>query len=136
MDKPMFQRIFSIKQKCASREDAIRRDLRVSHSEFHALLSLTVHNAVPGHVLAERMSLSPSRASRVVSNLLEQKYIHTEFHPEDRRSQLIRLTREGLEMKEAIEKRLQLCERRVLDKYSEQDIRVIKWALGLLDDAL
>jgi len=136
MDKPLFQRIFSIKQKCSSREEAIRRDLGVNHSEFHALLSLTLETAVQGNVLAERMSLSPSRASRVVSKLLEKNFIQTEYHPHDRRSQFIRLTESGQEMKEAIESRLQLCERRILDKYSDQDVRVIKWALGLLDDAL
>lgn len=136
MEKPLFQRIFSIKQKCLAKEERIRRDLALNPSEFHGLLSLDTGSTLPGYALAERMALSPSRASRVVSALSERGFIQTELAPADRRSQLIRLTREGVEMREAIVARLSQCERKVLDRYSEQDVRVIKWALGLLDEAL
>ena len=81
----------------------------------------------------------PTEFSEVDGHKLAEKTADARFVAcisEYCRSQLIRLTREGLEMKEAIEARLQKCERKVLDKYSEQDVRVIKWALGLLDDAL
>ncbi|MCK5146467.1 hypothetical protein KAR48_06900 [bacterium] len=136
MKKPLFKLIFSIKQKCSAREELIRVDLKLSHSEFHGILSLDSDTAVPGHVFAECMMLSPSRASRVVSNLLKKKYIITRFHPDDRRSQLISLTAEGQEKKELIESRLRLCENLILEKYSDEDIKVIKWALTLLDEAL
>ena len=55
-----------------------------------------------GIILAGRMNLSPSRASRVIENMVKKKVLIRDIDCTDRRKCTIELTRSGVEIKERI----------------------------------
>lgn len=136
MERKLFELVLSIKRKCQANEDVIQNDLGISQAEFNALLVLNPDEEIFGNTLAERMSLSPSRSSRVLAKLTNNGYVNAVFKPNDRRSVLISLTKSGVQMKENILKRMEVCENRICGNFNQQQIDQIKKSLELLEKAL
>ena len=132
----LFELILHIKRKCQSNEDRIQSELNLTTGEFNGLLTLNANDEIPGIDFAERMSLSPSRGSRVLYKLTSKGFVHTESKPEDRRSVLIKLTPSGLRMKQQIEQRMEECENRICSAFSQKEVEEIKMALMMLNQAL
>ncbi len=134
--KNLFELILSIKRKCQANEDRIQHETGISQAEFNGLLVLNPDESVPGAVFAQRMGLSPSRGSRVLTKLMNSGYVNSEFKPDDRRSVSIRLTPDGIKMKNRIFNRMQECETRICSGIDECKIDQIREALELLEQAL
>ena len=136
MKKRLFELILSIKRKCQANEEKIQTKLNLTAGEFNGLLTLNSKDEIPGIDFAERMSLSPSRGSRVLYKLTSKGFVNTESKPDDRRSVLIKLTPSGLRMKKQIEKLMEECENRICSAFSQQEVEDIKKALIMLNQAL
>ncbi|NQT25374.1 MarR family transcriptional regulator [candidate division KSB1 bacterium] len=136
MSMQLFELILAIKRKCQSSEYQIQKDLGLSPAIFGALLVLQPDETILVNELAERMALSPSRSSRVLTKLMEKKYVNAKFKPDDRRSVEIILTASGKKTKSAIIKRMQECETRICSNLEDCQIDEIKSSLELLLKAL
>jgi DNA-binding MarR family transcriptional regulator len=136
MGKHLFEYIFSIKRKCLSTEEKICKGLQISFSEFNGLIALQPQEEILGIMFAERLGLSPSRGSRVLTKLINHGYAQIRYNPDDRRSVSISMTQKGLLMKKEIENRLDQCEERVMSVFSKEQIEEIKQTLSKLDQAL
>ncbi len=134
--KNLFELILSIKRKCQANEDRIQQEMGISQAEFNGLLVLNPDESVPGAEFAQRMGLSPSRGSRVLTKLMKSGYVNSEFKPDDRRSVSIRLTQNGIKMKNQIYNRMQACETRICSGIDHCKIDQIREALVLLEQAL
>ncbi|MBN2105732.1 winged helix-turn-helix transcriptional regulator [bacterium] len=135
-NRQLFELILSLKRKCQAREEVIQQDLGISQAEFNGLIVLNDDEKIEGHIFAERMGLSPSRSSRVLSKLNTKTFVHTAFKPEDRRSVSIALTPEGESMRHQIFTRMQECESRICSGLDKCRIDEIKNALIFLEKAL
>jgi len=113
MSRKLFELILSIKRKCVSNEEKIQHELNLSQAEFNGLLALKPEEPISGNAFADRLSLSPSRGSRVLNKLTTKGYVQTTFIPTDRRSVSISLSSSGLQMKNEIEKKMEACEKRI-----------------------
>ena len=136
MEPTLFELILSIKRKCASNEEKIQTELKLTPAEFNGLLALYPKEEILGSAFAQRMHLSPSRGSRVLGKLMESGYVQTDLKPNNRRSVYISLTQSGLNMKKKILNRMRVCENRICTVFSERDINKIKQTLIQLEQAL
>ncbi len=136
MESTLFELILSIKRKCASNEEKIQTELKLTPAEFNGLLALYPKEEILGNAFAERMQLSPSRGSRVLGKLMGSGYVQTDLKPNNRRGVFISLTQPGLNMKKKILNRMRICEDRICSAFSEQEIHKMKQALIRLEQAL
>jgi len=134
--KHLFELILSLKRKCQAREDVIQKDLGISQAEFNGLIVLNDNEKIEGYNFAERMGLSPSRSSRVLSKLNTKAFVCTEFKPEDRRSVSIMLTAKGKSIRHQIFARMQKCESRICSGLDNCRIDEIKKTLMFLEKML
>ncbi|MBN1780523.1 winged helix DNA-binding protein [bacterium] len=135
-ERRLFELILSIKRKCQAREDIIQNEIGLSQAEFNGLLVLEPDECIQGFHFAERMGLSPSRGSRVLSKLTQRGLTRSEFKPEDRRSVTISLTPEGIDTKEDIIERMQSCEEHICSQLEACHLDQIRDSLERLDKVL
>jgi DNA-binding MarR family transcriptional regulator len=86
--------------------------------------------------LSQRMDLSPSRGSRVIYKLVEHGYVVSESNLDDRRSQLVTLSKKGEKTREKIEAMKKDCESKIISQFKKQDIAAIKDSLTNLINSL
>jgi DNA-binding MarR family transcriptional regulator len=87
---------------------------------------------VSAGVLADRMGLSPSRASRIITGLREKGYIAEVLDENDRRSVSISLTAAGTRIVQDIEKKKGECERKLLGGLNRLQLSAIQKGLATL----
>ncbi|RKY78794.1 hypothetical protein DRQ07_07155 [candidate division KSB1 bacterium] len=132
MSATLFELIFIIKQQCISTEEKICKELNLTCSEFKALITLSSEDILPGNTFSEKLGLSPSRGSRVLSQLRDSGYANVDFNSSDRRSVSISLTKKGIAMKEEIMLRIMECESKILTGFSEREAGELKKMLTKL----
>lgn len=113
--------IFELKSGCCIKEDKIRKSLKLSPSEFRAILTLTPCVSVSCNTLSKKMGLSFSRGSRVIYKLLKNGYLEEKKSDKDRRILYITLTNKGEKVKQKIDSMLEECEKIFLKKISSTD---------------
>jgi DNA-binding MarR family transcriptional regulator len=136
MSRRLFELILAIKRRCQSNEERIRNELGLSPAELNALIVLDDDLEVTGCVFAERMALSPSRGSRVLSQLVAHGYVKTHVCPEDRRTIRIAATSRGKRMRRRIIERMNACEDRIRGSLNQADVGRLTQALELLETVL
>lgn len=136
MSRPLFELILAVRRKCEGSEEQIQRELGLSPAEFSALIVLEDGGEIPGHEFAERMVLSPSRGSRVLSKLVADGYAKTRLSPQDRRTILITLTSRGKKTKQRMLAHMEACENRICSGLDREKLAQVRDALELLETAL
>lgn len=132
MQSHLFELILKIKQKCMATEEVIQNELKLSQAELHGLLSISGNEQLPGSVFSERMSLSPSRGSRVLWKLVSRRLLRTSVNAADRRSVTISLTRKGKNLQQKAKQGMLTCEKKITADLTEKQISGIKESLHLL----
>jgi len=74
----------------------------ITYVEFNGIEVLETKERLSSNILAGRMNLSPSRASRVIENMVKKNVIIRDIDCVDRRKCNIELTKRGIEIKEKI----------------------------------
>jgi DNA-binding MarR family transcriptional regulator len=113
MSGRLFELILAVRRKCQRNEEQIQAELGLSQAQFSALIVLAEGQEISGSELAERMALSPSRASRVLNTLATDGYVKALPGPRDRRAVVISLTPKGRRAKQRIAEHMERCERRI-----------------------
>jgi DNA-binding MarR family transcriptional regulator len=132
----LFELILAVKRKCQGKLEQIQSDLGLSQAEFNGLVVLNEGQEILGCEFADRMGLSPSRGSRVLSRLLVNGYVKTRYGSEDRRTIFISLTAKGKRMRGRISERMAACENRIRGGLKAGNIRQIRDSLEMLEAAL
>lgn len=136
MKKPLFELIISIRKKCMQTEEKVRSDLDLTQGEMYGLLALEPGEKIPGMIFSQRMDLSPSRGSRVISRLMHNGYVTLEPVPENRRSVEVSLSPKGKQMRKSVERHMEECEKRITSQLNEKQTRDVRHALGLLAEVM
>jgi len=136
MGRRLIELILAIKRKCQGTEERIQAELGLSPAEFNGLTVLDETQEVSGCEFAGRMTLSPSRGSRVLNRLVSDGYVRTRVSPEDRRTILVALTPAGRQVKQQIIGHMDACEQRIYAGLDPQSAEQVESALEILDRVL
>jgi DNA-binding MarR family transcriptional regulator len=78
------------------------------------------------------MNLSVSRGSRVIDKLFAKGYLDRVNCSEDRRCKHVELTKDGIAIRQKIDKHRKDCEKKLTADYSDQKLIVLKKELRRL----
>jgi DNA-binding MarR family transcriptional regulator len=136
MSRRLFELILAVRRKCQGNEEQIQRELDLSPAEFNALIVMGETGEIAGCEFAERMAISPSRGSRVLSKLAADGYVKTRLSPQDRRTTLVSLTLKGRKTRGRMFGCMEACETRLCSGLGPQELARVRDALELLETAL
>ena len=132
MKKKLYELIISIREKCLRNEENVQKTLNLTPAEFHGLLALEPKEKILGHIFSQRMSLSPSRGSRVIGRLMVDGFVEQQVVPENRRSAEITLTPRGIRMRSRVVDLMEECEDKITSQLSSSQRKHIREALEML----
>ena len=136
MEQRLFEMIMQIRKNCLRTEEKIRTQLYLTPGEFNGLLSIEPGKKISGTIFSQRMVLSPSRGSRVISKLCENGYISMHIVPDNRRSVEASLTKKGIAMQKQLEESMSECEEKITSQLTPMQTEEIKRALKILIDVM
>ena len=131
MEKRLVDCILELKSQCRFEEE-IGGECELTLPEVRCVGALLPGEQVSAGDLADRLSLSPSRASRVITGVREKGLLSEGLDLEDRRAVSISLTPSGESMRKLIEKKKNECERRLLGKFRGEQERAVRMGLDVL----
>lgn len=108
----------------------------LSPAEYNAISTLGRGEKVCGSDLSRRMSLSPSRASRVIDKLVRNGYLEREDDAADRRRCTISLADKGIKVKRKIEKIKRDCELKVTATLTDLEKEYLTRSLKKINEVL
>ena len=132
MEKNLVDLLIELKKGCLEDEQQIRTLCNVSLAEYKAVMEIDTTERITCNVLSKKMGLSPSRGSRIIDGLVRKKYLIRMTNSEDRRSFVLSLSPKGTKIKEQIERERNNCERRIREKLSTEELKLIKRGLELV----
>ncbi len=136
MSRRLFELILAVRRKCQGSEEQVQRELGLSPAEFNALIVVEDKAEITGSEFSGRMSLSLSRGSRVLNNLVADGYARTRLSPQDRRTVLISLTPKGRKTKRRMFGHMEACESRICRGLDREKLTQVRDALELLEATL
>jgi DNA-binding MarR family transcriptional regulator len=136
MEKRLFELIMQIRRRCLQTEEKIRTELHLTPGEFNGLLSIEPGEKLPGITFSQRMGLSPSRGSRVISKMSGNGYITLQTVPENRRSAEASLTQKGMQMRDMLKHHMSECEEKITSQLTSQQTKHVTSALRLLAEVM
>lgn len=131
MEKRLIDRIFDLKSLCRFEEE-IGEKCGLGSPEVRCIGALQPGEQVSAGDLADRLSLSPSRASRVITSVREKGLLAEGLDPRDRRAVSISLTAAGEGMRRLIDRKKSECERRLLANFDGEQARAVREGLDML----
>ncbi len=102
--------ILTLKKKCDF-ELKIADAFGITQSELHCLVAFDPGTAFAAHALCEKMGLSKSRGSRVITSLGSKGFVRIKADPSDKRFQQLTLTASGMECVRRIREEKEKCDR-------------------------
>jgi DNA-binding MarR family transcriptional regulator len=101
---------------------------------FHALAVLQVHGPLRVSDVAQRLGVDLSVASRQIASLAAEGYVERREDPQDRRAQLVGVTRTGRKVLRESHRRMVEGFTRVLESWSDEDVNALTSGLERLRD--
>jgi DNA-binding MarR family transcriptional regulator len=136
LEKRIIDYIFQLKKKCLIEEGLIGREVGLLPSEIHCVEAINSGENISGHLLSERMGLSPSRGSRVIDGLIDKGLLIRNVDPEDRRYNAISLTKKGETVRDNVENAKKICEQKITSRMNKNQIDLLKKGLKSIIDVL
>ncbi len=130
----IFDLISNLKKKCLDKEDSIQREYFLSPAEYNGLLSVKPDEVYTCNQLSKKMGLSVSRSSRVLDKLIKNGYLKGIRNKNDKRTLKVYLTEKGLTTKDKINKKLDECEKDIVNKLNKSELYILENALNKLSD--
>jgi len=132
MSKKLYELIISIRKKCLRNEENVRTELNLTPAEFQSLLVIEPEEKILGHIFSQRMCLSPSRGSRVISRLMKDGFVEQQIVPDNRRRAEIYLTTIGIQMRKQVVNRMEECEKKITSQLTRSQSKQVRETLELL----
>ncbi len=128
--------IYRLKSKCVSSDLEIMKKHELSPAEYNGIAAINAGEKVSGLDVAERMDLSPSRASRVIDRMVNNGYLIRKEDPVDRRRCTIYLAKKGISVKKKIDKIKTDCEKSIRNQLTDDELKVFTQSLQKIMDIL
>ena len=94
----MAKLVFTLRQKCALKDDYFVNSLNITASEYNCLVQFFNSNTMGVKELAERLDITSGGVTRILTSLENKKIIERRISPDDRRNINVYLTKKGLSM--------------------------------------
>ena len=107
----------------------------ITYGEYNGIVVLDDKEKLSSNILAGRMKLSPSRASRVIENMVKKKVLIRDIDCDDRRKCTIELTKRGLKIKNMIEKIKLDFYNKIVGNLKQDELSSVKFALKKIIDS-
>jgi DNA-binding MarR family transcriptional regulator len=101
---------------------------------FHALAVLQLYGPLRISDVAQRLGVDLSVASRQIASLAAEGYVERREDPQDRRAQLVAVTRAGRKVLRESHRRMVAGFTRVLESWSDEDVNALTSGLERLRD--
>jgi len=88
---------FKLLATCHEKEERIAKQHSLTQAEFRCLRQINEIENINNKEIAERMSLSASRLTRIIDGLVEKGFVVREIEPNDRRNMRLYLSESGKE---------------------------------------
>lgn len=101
----------------------------ITYGEYNGIVVLDNEEKLSSNILADRMNLSPSRASRVIENMVRKNVLTREIDCTDRRKCTIELTEMGIEIKNKIERIKLGFYKKIVGHLEKREIDIVRESL-------
>lgn len=98
------------------------------------LLSIDPKKGSPSMSLGPKMGIEPTSLSRTLTKLEKEGYIYRESHQDDKRIVLIKLTKEGLRMRDISKDYVLNFQTRINERISEIEMEHLRTALSKIHE--
>jgi len=105
-------------------------------AELKSINAINCNEEITCTEFSERLSLSPSRGSRIIDNLVKKGFLIRKVKDCDRRSILLCLTEKGRRIKDEINQEQKIFEDEINSNLSTQEIISLKKGLKIFDKIL
>lgn len=89
---------FNLLTTCQHKENLFAQQYGLTQSEFRCLKLFDKNEIINNKSIAERMSLSASRLTRIIDGLVAKGYMEREINPSDRRNMNVCLSKKGQQL--------------------------------------
>ncbi|MFA5404598.1 MAG: winged helix DNA-binding protein [Ignavibacteria bacterium] len=134
MAERIFDIITNLKKKCMDKEESIQKEYLLSPAEYNGILSVTPDEIYSCNQLSKKMGLSVSRSSRVLERLIKNGYLKGIRNENDRRELKVTLTEKGRNTRNKINKKLEECEKDIINKLQKSELYILENTLNKLSD--
>ncbi len=121
---------------CQEKESRFVADFGVSLVEFRCLRILNEHEQLTVNQLAQKMSLTSSRITRIIDGLVEKALVVRESGKSDRRVYLQRLTPEGKKLSDNLNQKYSNIHQEILSTIPAEKHQPLMEAINQLNDAV
>lgn len=128
--------IYQFKGSCIASEQKIMSETGLTPAEYNGLAAMKPGEDYSGNEVSQKMSLSPSRASRVIDMMVKHSFLFREIDPGDRRRCTISLAPKGEELKQKIDDLRRSCERKIKRQLTTEELNSLKASLSKIMDVL
>lgn len=94
----MTKLVFTLRQKCAQKDDYFVDSLDITTSEYACLVQFFDSNILGIRELARRLDITSGGVTRILTSLERKKIIDRRISPDDRRNIDVHLTKKGSNM--------------------------------------
>ena len=126
--------IFELQKKCSLENDKFIEKLGISQAEYNMFICLKNCKHFNSYSVAEKMSLSLSRVSRIIEKMVNKGFLNRTINKEDRRAIDIKMTKKGESILQSIIVFLQEREDYIENQLNDADISKIKSSFNKLID--
>lgn len=135
MENRLVDLVLKLKTVCKI-EEQISELFSLTPREVNCLQAL--HDSAPmlSGALAKAMRLSPSRGSRIINSLISKEFIIGDSDKNDRRKITLSLSKKGKACMKKIEQEKDACEKRLIAKLDQKQIKKVVDALAILIGAI
>ncbi|MDD2352309.1 MAG: MarR family transcriptional regulator [Candidatus Caldatribacteriota bacterium] len=134
--KELYDFILKLKDFCICNETKISNICNISMAELKSINAINCNEEITCTEFSERLSLSPSRGSRIIDNLVKKGFLIRKVKDCDRRSILLCLTEKGRRIKDEINQEQKIFEDEINSNLSTQEIISLKKGLKIFDKIL
>lgn len=136
MNPRLIDIIFLLNRECMIERNEICEKSNLSHQEFVIIDMLNINESVSCNLIAKRIFLSVSRASRLIESLVKKGYIIREEDTNNRKYIKIYFSLKGKKIKQKIEKMKDDCEKKIVSKIEPKNLMLIEQGIKILSNLI
>ncbi len=127
---------FNLLASCQEKEVRLAEQYGLTQAEFRCLRLFNADESLNNKQIAERMSLSPSRLTRIIDGLVKKEYILREIDNSDRRNMKVSLSKKGVLLVQLLNQAYLDIHKEILEDIDEQQHKPLINAMTNLLSAL
>ncbi|HEX7240889.1 MAG TPA: MarR family transcriptional regulator [Longimicrobiaceae bacterium] len=114
--------------------ESLTQEMGVSPTEGHVLSYLRSYAPAPVGELVRVFGIKQSTFTSILDRLEGAGWVRREINPDDRRSFLIHVTAEGVELAERLNRLLETLEREIRERVGARDVEGFRAVTGAVEE--